>query len=193
LLKSQQSQLLALWLTRCLLVFQHFVLRRQSSHERNSEYWILILIWKSWCRKNFASNARRLNIELINALKSLRCTKLLQIQKMICFHQSHDWEQHAHILFYQHIWWFIWFQVIYCWCHLEKSRKDISIFCSDKYWSHWHDFHWWISDVRVMWMLWYSVSIVVKIEVDLIIWWNVQLKVDYICFVYIDHDTETQE
>ena len=44
-----------------------------------------------------------------------------------------------------------------------------------------------------MWMLWYSVNIAVKIKVDSIIWWNLWLKVDYTRFVYIDHDTRTQE
>ena len=42
-------------------------------------------------------------------------------------------------------------------------------------------------------MLWYSVNIAVKIKVDLIVWWNFWLKVDYTCFVYIDHDSRTQE
>jgi len=42
-------------------------------------------------------------------------------------------------------------------------------------------------------MLWYSVNIAVKIKVDLIVWWNLWLKVDYTCFVYIDHDSRTQE
>ncbi len=42
-------------------------------------------------------------------------------------------------------------------------------------------------------MLWYSVNIAVKIKVDLIVWWNFWLKVDYTCSVYIDHDTRTQE
>ncbi len=44
-----------------------------------------------------------------------------------------------------------------------------------------------------MWMLWYSINIVVKIKVNSIVWWNLWLKVDYICFVYIDHDIRTQE
>ncbi len=44
-----------------------------------------------------------------------------------------------------------------------------------------------------MWTLWYSVNIVVKIKVDSIVWWNFWSKVDYICSVYIDHDTRTQE
>ncbi len=42
-------------------------------------------------------------------------------------------------------------------------------------------------------MLWYSVNIAVKIKVDSIVWWNLWLKVDYTCSVYIDHDTKTQE
>ncbi len=44
-----------------------------------------------------------------------------------------------------------------------------------------------------MWTLWYSVNIAVRIKVDLIIWWNFWSKVDYTCFVYINHDTRTQE
>ncbi len=73
------------------------------------------------------------------------------------------------------------------------NRKDIQIFCSDKYWSHWHDFHWWIFDVRAMWMLWYSVNITVKIKVNLIVWWNFWSKVNYICSVYINYDIKIQE
>ncbi len=42
-------------------------------------------------------------------------------------------------------------------------------------------------------MLWYSVNITVKIKVNLIIWWNLWLKVDYTHSVYIDHDSRTQE
>ena len=44
-----------------------------------------------------------------------------------------------------------------------------------------------------MWTLWYSVNIAVKIKVDLIVWWNLWSKVDYIHSVYIDHDTKIQE
>ncbi len=44
-----------------------------------------------------------------------------------------------------------------------------------------------------MWMLWYLVNIAVKIKVDSIVWWNLWLKVDYTCSVYINHDTRTQE
>ncbi len=42
-------------------------------------------------------------------------------------------------------------------------------------------------------MLWYLVNIAVKIKVDSIIWWNFWSKVNYTHFVYIDHDTRTQE
>ncbi len=42
-------------------------------------------------------------------------------------------------------------------------------------------------------MLWYSVNIAVKIKVNLIVWWNFWLKVNYIRSVYIDHDSRTQE
>ncbi len=42
-------------------------------------------------------------------------------------------------------------------------------------------------------MLSYSINIAVKIKVDLIVWWNLWLKVNYICFVYINYDTRTQE
>ncbi len=44
-----------------------------------------------------------------------------------------------------------------------------------------------------MWMLWYSVNIVVEIKVNSIIWWNFWSKVDYIRSVYINYDTRTQE
>ncbi len=44
-----------------------------------------------------------------------------------------------------------------------------------------------------MWILWYSINIAVKIKVNLIVWWNFWLNVNYICFVYIDHDIRTQE
>ncbi len=44
-----------------------------------------------------------------------------------------------------------------------------------------------------MWMLWYLVNIAVKIKVNLIVWWNLWLKVNYTHSVYINHDTRTQE
>ncbi len=113
-LKSQQSQLLALSLALRLLNLHHQFLR-----ERNSEDWISTLFRKSCLRKNFASNARSQNIEHMTVLKWLKCTRSLQIRKTICFHQSSDWEQYTHILFHQHVWWFIWFQVVHCWYHLE--------------------------------------------------------------------------
>ncbi len=91
----------------------------QSLHERNSEYWTLILLERSCLRKNFASNARSQNIKHATVLNQLRCMKLQRIWKMICFRQSNDWKQYTHILFHQHVWWFIWFRVIHCWHHLK--------------------------------------------------------------------------
>ncbi len=112
--KSQRSQLLALSLALRLLDLRH-----QSLRERNSEDQISILFRKSCLRKNFASNARSQNIEYMIVLRQLKCMRLLRIRKTICFHQSSDWEQYTHILFHQHVWWFIWFQVVHCWCHFE--------------------------------------------------------------------------
>ncbi len=83
----------------------------QSLHERNLEYWTLILLKRSCLKKNFASNARSQNIKHTTVLNQFRCTKLQWIQKMICFHQSSNWEQYTHILLHQHVWWFIWFHV----------------------------------------------------------------------------------
>ncbi len=91
----------------------------QSLHERNSEYRTLILLERSCLKKNSASNARSQNIEHATVLSQLRCTKLQQIRKMICSRQSSDWERYTHILFHQHVWWFIWFQVVHCWRHFE--------------------------------------------------------------------------
>ncbi len=91
----------------------------QSLHERNSEYQTLILLERSCLKKNFASNARSQNIKHATILSQLRCTKSQWIRKTICSRQSSDWEQYTHILFHQHVWWFIWFQVVHCWCHLE--------------------------------------------------------------------------
>ena len=109
------------WFKLLDLSLAHWLLdsRHQSLHERNSEDWISILFRKNWLRKNFASNARSQNIEHMTVLKWLKCMKSLQIQKTICFHQSNDWKQYTYILFHQHVWWFIWFQVIHCWCHFE--------------------------------------------------------------------------
>ena len=112
LLKSL-ALLLASW-RRSLLRFQ-----LQSLHERNSKYWTLILLERSCLRKNSASNARSQNIKHVTVSSQLRCMKLQQIRKTICFRQSSDWERHAHILLHQYAWWFIWFQVIYCWHHLK--------------------------------------------------------------------------
>jgi len=91
----------------------------QSLHERNSEYQTLILLERSCLKKNSASNAKSQNIEHATVLNQLRCTKSQRIWKMICLRQSSDWEQYTHILLHQHVWRFIWFQVVYCWHHLE--------------------------------------------------------------------------
>jgi hypothetical protein len=91
----------------------------QSLHERNSEYQTSILLERSCLRKNSASNARSQNIEHVTVLNQLRCTKSQRIWKTICLRQSNDWERHAHILLHQYARWLIWFQVVYCWHHLE--------------------------------------------------------------------------
>ncbi len=91
----------------------------QSLHKRNSEYWTLTLLERSCLKKNFASNARSQNIEHATVLNQFRCMKSQRIWKTICFHQSSDWERYTHILFHQHVWWFIWFQVVHCWHHFE--------------------------------------------------------------------------
>ncbi len=112
--KSQRLKLLALSLALHLLDLRH-----QSLRERNSEDQISTLFRKSCLRKNSASNARSQNIEHMTVSRRLKCMRLLWIRKMICLHQSSDWKQYTHILFHQHVWWFIWFQVIHCWRHLE--------------------------------------------------------------------------
>ncbi len=112
--KLQRSQLLALSLALRLLDLRHQFLR-----ERNSEDRISTLFRKSCLRKNSASNARSQNIEHMTVSKRLKCMKSLRIWKTICFRQSSDWEQYTHILFHQHVWQFIWFQVVHCWCHLK--------------------------------------------------------------------------
>ena len=115
--QSSKHQLLKLLIL--LSAYWLFDLRHQFLRERNSEDRSLILFRKSCLRKNFASNARSQNIKHMTVLKWLKCTRLLRVWKMICSRQSSDWEQYTHILFHQHVWWFIWFQVIHCWCHLE--------------------------------------------------------------------------
>ena len=88
-----------------LLAFQRRSLLRsqlQSLHERNSEYWMLILLERSCLRKNSASNARSQNIEHTTASNQLRCMKSQRIWKTICSRQSSDWERHAHILLHQY-------------------------------------------------------------------------------------------
>ncbi len=112
LLKSL-ALLLASW-RRSLLRSQ-----LQSLHERNSEYRTSILLERSCLRKDSASNARSQNIEHATVLSQLRCTKSQRIRKTICSHQSSDWERHAHILLHQYARWLVWFQVVYCWRHLE--------------------------------------------------------------------------
>ncbi len=104
LLKSQRSQLLAL-----LLALRLLDLRHQSLREKNSEDRILTLFRKSCLRKNSASNARSQNIKHMTVSRWLKCMRSLRIWKTICLHQSSDWEQYTHILFHQHVWWFIWF------------------------------------------------------------------------------------
>ncbi len=79
----------------------------QSLHERNSEYWTLILLERSCLKKNSASNARSQNIKHTTVLSQLRCMKSQRIWKTTCSHQSSDWEQYTYILFHQHVWWFI--------------------------------------------------------------------------------------
>ena len=91
----------------------------QSLHERNSEYWTLILLERSCLKKNSASNAKSQNIEHATVLNQLRCTKLQWIWKTTCSRQSSDWERYTHILLHQHVWWLIWFQVVHRWHHLE--------------------------------------------------------------------------
>ena len=116
---SRHQQLKSLALS---LASQRWSLLRpqlQSLHERNSEYRTLILLERSCLKKNSASNARSQNIEHATVLSQLRCMKSQRIQKTICSRQSSDWERHAHILLHQYARWLIWFQVIYCWRHLE--------------------------------------------------------------------------
>ncbi len=108
-------------LTLSLASWQQSLLRSQlqSLYERNSEYRTLILLERSCLKKNSASNARSQNIKHTTVSSQFRCMKSQRIWKTICFHQSSDWERYTHILFHQHVWWFIWFQVVYCWRHLE--------------------------------------------------------------------------
>ncbi len=100
--KHQLLKLLALLSAHRLLNLRHQFLR-----ERNSENQSLILFRKSCLRKNFASNARSQNIEHMIVSKWLKCMRSLQVWKMICLCQSSDWEWYIHILFHQHVWWFI--------------------------------------------------------------------------------------
>ncbi len=100
--RHQQLKSLALLLAswrRSLLQSQ-----LQSLHERNSEYWTLILLERSCLKKNSTSNARSQNIKHVTVLNQLRCMKLQQIRKTICLHQSSDWEWYTHILLHQHAW-----------------------------------------------------------------------------------------
>ncbi len=112
--KHQLLKLLALLLAYWLLDSRHQFFRERNSEDRSST-----LFRKSCLRKNSASNAKSQNIEHMTASRRLKCMKSLQIWKMICSRQSSDWKRYTHILFYQHVWWFIWFQVVHCWHHLE--------------------------------------------------------------------------
>ncbi len=94
-------------------------LQLQSLHERNSEYWTLILLERSCLKKNSASNARSQNIEHTTVLNQFRCMKLQRIWKTTCSRQSSDWERYTCILLHQHVWRLVWFQVVHCWRHLE--------------------------------------------------------------------------
>ncbi len=109
------------WLKLLDLSLAHWLLnlRHQFLHERNSEDQILILFRKSCLRKNSVSNARSQNIKYMTVLRWLKCMRLLRIWKTICSRQSSDWRQYTYILFHQHVWWFIWFQVVHCWHHLK--------------------------------------------------------------------------
>ncbi len=115
--QSSKHQLLKL----LVLSSAHWLLnsRHQSLRERNSEDQSSTLFRKSCLRKNSASNARSQNIEHMTASRQLKCTRSLRVWKTTCFCQSSDWERYTHILFHQHVWWFIWFQVVHCWHHLE--------------------------------------------------------------------------
>ncbi len=97
----------------------------QSLHERNSKYWTLILLERSCLKKNFASNARSQNIEHATVLNQFRCMKSQRIWKTTYFRQSSDWEQYTHILLHQHVWWFIWFQVVHCWHNVTSVSRLI--------------------------------------------------------------------
>ena len=91
----------------------------QSLHERNSEYWTLILLERSCLKKNSTSNARNQNIKHVTVSSQLRCTKSQRIWKTTCLHQSSDWERYTCILLHQHAWQLIWFQVVHWWHHLK--------------------------------------------------------------------------
>ncbi len=112
--KHQLLKLLALSSAHRLLDSRHQFLCEKNSEDRSS-----ILFRKSCLRKNSASNARSQNIEHMTALRWLKCMRSLRVWKMICSRQSSDWEWYTHILFHQHVWWFIWFQVVHCWCYLK--------------------------------------------------------------------------
>ncbi len=112
--KHQLLKLLALLSAHRLLDSCHQFLREKNSEDQSST-----LFRKSCLRKNFASNARSQNIEHMTASRRLKCTRSLRVQKTICSRQSSDWERYTHILFHQHVWWFVWFQVVHCWRHFE--------------------------------------------------------------------------
>jgi len=116
---NQSSKHQLLKLLTLLSAHRLFNSRHQFLRERNSEDWSSILFRKSCLRKNFASNAKSQNIKHMIVSRRFKCMRLLQIRKMICFCQSSNWEQYTHILLHQHVWRFIWFQVVHFWCHLE--------------------------------------------------------------------------
>ena len=61
----------------------------QSLHERNSEYWTLILLERSCLKKNSASNARSQNIKHATVSSQFRCTKSQRIWKTILLKLFH--------------------------------------------------------------------------------------------------------
>ncbi len=112
--KHQLLKLLALSSAHRLLNLRHQFLRERNSEDRSST-----LFRKSCLRKNSASNARSQNIEHMTASRRLKCMRSLRVWKTICSRQSSDWERYTYILFHQHAWRFIWFQVVHCWRHFK--------------------------------------------------------------------------
>ncbi len=100
--KHQLLKLLALSSAHWSLNSRHQFLRERNSEDRSST-----LFRKSCLRKNSASNARSQNIESMIVLRWFKCMRSLRVWKTICSRQSSDWEWYTHILFHQHVWWFI--------------------------------------------------------------------------------------